>query len=314
VVTFQHQRDTGAHQSDHQHLVVDAADQVDQHQGVEHGQPQRDRRLAAQMFGQIWHRPHHQRESGQHDQSQRDGARDHVVAGDGGDGPAEQQEDRAVGRGGGGPDRADIVQQHAGIGDGADPVGIETVAQQRALRQIGVGVAAEHGHREQQREDPDADDRPQLVQGHPRARTVAESDGGAPEANPRGDHQQYADPDHHGREGVAVAEAQPRQVHRLQQRVAFADAARAEAAEGDHHRAEETQQRRVALRTPDEIGVGLHACAQRGGAYGGFGLRSGVARTCRAFGGAGIRGWHMVSVPPVRSAVATASELGRRSV
>ncbi len=44
------------------------------------------------------------------------------------------------------PDRTHVVQQRVRIVDRADDVRVEAVAQQCALRQIGVGVAAEHRH------------------------------------------------------------------------------------------------------------------------------------------------------------------------
>ena len=113
--------------------------------GLSTGEPQRDRRVAAQAAGEAGHRPDHQDQARQHRQPQQHGARDDVVAGDARD---------AVSRAAGdiGPYGAVVVVQTLltlssrtpGIGHRADRVRIEAGPQQRALGQVRVRVAAEH--------------------------------------------------------------------------------------------------------------------------------------------------------------------------
>ncbi len=149
ITALDGQRDTGGHQTHHQHLVVHPAHQMDEDQWVQHADPQRGRAVGAEMAGQAWSGPDQQRQPGQHAQTQQHGSGDDIVADDYRDELRNQNERRTVGRGGDRPDRAYVVQQRIGITDRANSVRIQTVAQKRPLGQIRVSVPAEDGHRQQ---------------------------------------------------------------------------------------------------------------------------------------------------------------------
>ena len=155
VTALEGQRDPGGHQAHHQHLVVHPAHQVDEHQRVEHADPQRERAVGAQMMGHPGRGPDQQRQSGQHAQAQQHGPRDHVVADDHRDELRNQDERRAIGCRGDGPNRTYVVQQRVRVSYRTDRIGIEPVAQEGALGQIRVGITAEDGHRQQQRRQPE---------------------------------------------------------------------------------------------------------------------------------------------------------------
>ena len=140
------QRDAGHHQPNHQHLVVHATHQVNDHQRVQHADPQRGRTVGADMASHPRRRPDQQGQAGQHAQPQQHGAGHHVVAHQHRDELGDQDERGPVGRGRRRPDRTHVVQQRVRIVDRADDVWVEAVAQQCALRQIRIGVAAEHGN------------------------------------------------------------------------------------------------------------------------------------------------------------------------
>ena len=139
-------RDARHHQADHQHLVVHATHQMNDHQRVERADPQRGSAVGADVAGHPRRRPDQQHQPGQHAQPQHHRARDDVVADQHRDELGHEDERRPVRRGRRRPDRTDVVQQRIRIVDRADQVRVEAVAQQCALRQIGVRVAAEHRH------------------------------------------------------------------------------------------------------------------------------------------------------------------------
>jgi hypothetical protein len=155
MASGERQRDAGHHHAHHQHLVVHPAHQVNDHQRVEHADPQRYRAVGADVPGHPWCGPDQQCESGKHAQPQQHGPGDDVVAHQQRDEFRHQDERRPVGGGGGGPDLADVVQQRIRILDRSDHVRVETVAQQRALGQIRVGVPAEKRDAQQQRRQPE---------------------------------------------------------------------------------------------------------------------------------------------------------------
>ena len=144
VLVFENQHDAGRHEPDHQEFVVNSTDEVDEYQRVEDSEPQRDRGLAAHVRRQSRNCPHHQGEAGKHSDAQQHRSCDHVVAGDAGDRLTEQEEEWSVRRRRRRPDIADVVEEQAGIGHRTHRIRVEAVAQQRALRKVGVGVPAEH--------------------------------------------------------------------------------------------------------------------------------------------------------------------------
>ena len=87
-------------QPDHQRLVVDAADQVEQHQRVGRAEPQRQPGVQRAALGQPGQRPDDHGDPAERQRAVLQHAEHHVVAADRGDAAAEDQEQRAVrGRG-----------------------------------------------------------------------------------------------------------------------------------------------------------------------------------------------------------------------
>ena len=121
------QRYAGHHQAHHQHLVMHPAHQVNDHQGVEHADPQCHRAVGSDVTGNPRCGPDQQRQSGQHAQPQQHGSRDGVVPDDHGHELGDQDEGRPVGGGGGGPHRTHVVQQHIRVLDRPDHVRVVTV-------------------------------------------------------------------------------------------------------------------------------------------------------------------------------------------
>ncbi|SLC99287.1 Uncharacterised protein [Mycobacteroides abscessus subsp. massiliense] len=86
------ERDAGHHETDHQHLVVHTTHEVDDHQRVQHADPQRLAGAGREELCDSGCGPHQQRQPGQHAQAQQHGARHHVVTDDLRDEPRDEQE------------------------------------------------------------------------------------------------------------------------------------------------------------------------------------------------------------------------------
>ena len=206
----------------------------------------RRRAVGAQVAGQPWGGPDQQGQPRQHAQPQQHRSGHHVVADGHGDELRHQDERRTVGRGGDRPDGTYVVQQDVRVGDRPDRVGIQAVAQQRALGQIRIGVPAEDGHRQQQWRQPEAGGGFHHELGHFAGQHASA------QPQPGDQHEAHARPQHHRRQHQAVAKTQPGHVDRLQQRVVLPGAARAQAANGDQYRTEHAQLRRPGLRGAGE--------------------------------------------------------------
>ncbi len=155
---------------------------MNDHQRVQHADPQRGRAIAADMAGHPRRCPDQQGQAGQHAQPQQHGSGHHVVADEHGDELRDQNEPWPVRCSRRRPDRTHVVQQRVRVVDRADDVRVEAVAQQCALRQIRIGVATEHRNGQQERRQPESGRRHHRVFGcgavdHPAAQPQP---GGAP--------------------------------------------------------------------------------------------------------------------------------------
>ncbi|CAB4938663.1 unannotated protein [freshwater metagenome] len=153
----QRQFGTREHEPDHQGLVVNSGDQVEQQQRVRGTEPQcRDRRDPAAAC-ETRQRPDDQRDSRQGEQSVQENAGDDVLAGQVRDPAPHPQEQRTVGCRSLSPDVGHRPGQDV-VGPqcihGADLVGVETAGRDLALGQVGVDVAREHRRCDAQRQDP----------------------------------------------------------------------------------------------------------------------------------------------------------------
>ena len=83
--------DAGQHEPDHQRLVVDAADQVEQHERVADAEPQREPDVDPAAPGQPRQRPDDEGEAGQREHAVGEDAEHHVVAGERGDAAADDR-------------------------------------------------------------------------------------------------------------------------------------------------------------------------------------------------------------------------------
>ncbi len=82
VDAAQGQFDTGEHQAEHQGLVVDAGDQVEQQQRVRGAEPQRAHGGDPAASRQPRQRPHDQRDADQREEPVHEDSGDDVVAGE----------------------------------------------------------------------------------------------------------------------------------------------------------------------------------------------------------------------------------------
>jgi hypothetical protein len=147
----------GEHQADHQGLVVDAADEVEQHERVGRPQPEREAGVEPAPAGEQRQRPHDQPEAGEREQAVLEDAEHHVVARQRGDHAPHQQEQRAVGGGGVPPDRGDAAGErvvHPQRLRRPEHVRVEPAGEDRALREVAVDVAGEQRGRHRERHRP----------------------------------------------------------------------------------------------------------------------------------------------------------------
>ena len=145
------------HEPDHERLVVDAADQVEQHERVADAEPQREPDVHPAAPGEPRQRPDDEGEPGQRQHAVGEDAEDDVVAGERGDAASDDEEERAVGGGGVAPDRGDRADERivdAQAARGAEHVGVDAARELGALGEVAVDVAGEQRRRERQRHRP----------------------------------------------------------------------------------------------------------------------------------------------------------------
>ena len=113
--------DPGQHEPDHQRLVVDAADQVEQHERVADPEPQREADIDPAAAGQPGQRPDDEGEPDQREHAVGEDAEHDVVAGERGDAAADDEEERPVRGGRVAPDRGDRADQRIVDAEAAPP-------------------------------------------------------------------------------------------------------------------------------------------------------------------------------------------------
>ena len=97
-VAVDRENETGQHRPEHQRLVVTTGDQMEQHQRVQHGHPERGHRVHPTTAGEPGHRPDDHRHAEQLDQALHQHAEDDVFPGERHHALGDQQEARPVGR------------------------------------------------------------------------------------------------------------------------------------------------------------------------------------------------------------------------
>ncbi len=142
------------HQTDHQHVVVAAADTEQQEQRIGHGEPQPEVGPAAGPGrpdrGTL--QPSEQQADHGEQPQDVDGGRD-VIAEHGRDDLAQQQPERAVGRRRRNPSLADLARRtRPGSADGPSVYGFEPLQHQVTLSRVRPQVAAEQRGRDDQRQ------------------------------------------------------------------------------------------------------------------------------------------------------------------
>ena len=156
---------------------MNSGHQVHQQQRIGRAEPQRGDLRYSASAGQPRRRPDDQADSDQHHHAVRQHRCDDVLPGEPGNAPPDPQEQRAV-RGWSLPPKAGyrrcehMVQPQPRCR--ADPVGIEAVAGDLTLRQIGIDVLAVHRRGEEQRQHPQQQRAVELAARHP-PRAVYES-------------------------------------------------------------------------------------------------------------------------------------------
>jgi hypothetical protein len=149
--------EAGEQEAEHDGLVVDAGDEVEQDQGVEDAEPQCGGGVDAAPAGETGQGPGGEGDAGDGEEPVEDHRRPDRVPGEVGDDGGEADGDGSVGGGG--------VRPHVGhrpgervVGaeevDGAGGVGVHAAGGDGALGEVGVDVLGEHRGGEQQRDDP----------------------------------------------------------------------------------------------------------------------------------------------------------------
>ena len=155
----------GDRQHDHAHhegVVVRTADEVDDQERVDRGEPRRLMRIDADLAGDPGQTVHDQRDADQGRNTLGDRRVVRVEAGELVQPVRQRQGERAVGGRGVAPQPRHLVGERAGQDAGRDLVRVQPVLDQPALSGVRVGVVAEDRGRRDERYRPPAQDRPRL--------------------------------------------------------------------------------------------------------------------------------------------------------
>ena len=213
-----------------------AADEIDDEDGVEDGEPAGCGRIHAHPVRDPRHEVADEADAHQRGDAHEDGGQVRVEGRDVDDAVAHPQRQRAVGRRRVAPDPRHLIGVVAGQRSGPDEIGVEAVVDQPPVGRVRVGVVREDQRPEQERRGDDQQDGPvaQLRQAEPapsggaepepRFEQQAEAEQGGDRAHPFGGGAVEADGAQHVPDG-----------RRLRQ------VGRAERPEQDAERADETQ-------------------------------------------------------------------------
>ena len=177
--------------AEHDRVVVDAADQVEEHQRADR-EPERRDRLDAGAAREVRHRPDDEAQRGEREHAVQVDAEHDVVARDPRDEAPEGEEAGPVRRRRRPPDRRDARDERIGEPEGlggAVDVGVEPARDDLGLGEVAVDVGGEQRRRDGQRHHPHDEDPRQLAHRQAHAPRPREP----PEPQPGEDEHAHAD-------------------------------------------------------------------------------------------------------------------------
>ena len=192
-----------------------APHQVKHHHRVSHPQPQCKRRIRPQVLGNLRHKPHDRHKSRHRQRLKRIHPGRHIIAKHGGHGLTKPQMQRPIRGGGVPPIVGNLKQNLVWITRRPLRVGIQPIAQQRALHQVGIHIPRHDRRRPHQRDEPHAQCAAHIVG----ADNLVDHQ--LPHQHP-GHHEQHrAQPQGHIRKRGTMAKTQKIQVRRGKQTIAL---------------------------------------------------------------------------------------------